>query len=432
MLAKAWAAFRTFLKIALILAVFTLFLHRSAVEPGDATQRVRRYTRDLEFDYIAWTLDAFWVKFNQSALGLNRYLTDEQASATVVDFIDLMQRIQTAEADLRTIFADPAIEDPEAAGSAIEVALAEDNALMENLGPLAESIVQSQVVAVLRSLGISVGGHAIPPVLYHITPVPMALVVSPRDAMVQQNNISIQPEMTLEEQVGLEDAVAAGVDVSTLVVPIGGIGIYPTMVTRTGDITWLMEVVAHEWAHNYFFLRPLGIAYLSSAELRTMNEAAAGLVGVEVGRLLIERYYPDFAPPPPDPEPTPPDPSETQPEPEPEPEPPAFDFRAEMRETYLNAERLLTEGEIESAEQYMELRRLFLWDNGYRFRKLNQAYFAFYGAYPDSTGGAAVADPVGEAVRELWERAGSVKDFMETIGWMDTFEELEAYLARSS
>jgi hypothetical protein len=260
----------------------------------------------------------------------------------------------------------------------------------------------------------------------------MALVVSPRDAMVQQNNISIQPEMTVEEQIALEDAVAAGVDVSTLVVPIGGIGINPTMVTRTGDIHWLMEVVAHEWAHNYFFLRPLGVAYLSSPELRTMNEAAAGLIGREVGRLLIERYYPEFAPPPPGPEPPPPDPTETQPEPEPEPEPPAFDFRDEMRETYLNAERLLSEGEIEAAEQYMELRRLFLWDNGYRFRKLNQAYFAVYGAYPDSAGGAAVADPVGEAVRALWERTGSVQAFMRTIAWMDSFTELEAYLLGES
>jgi hypothetical protein len=433
-LTRFWAVIRTPFQLALALIILILLLQRTVLPPGDATERVRLYTRNIEFDYITWTLNAFQVKFTQSALGLNRYLTDEQASVIVVDFIDLTQRIQTAESDLRTIYADPAIEDPEAAAVDIEAALAADIARMADLGPLAESIVQDQVVSVLRSLGISTGGQALPPVLYHVTPVPMALVVSPRDAMVQQNNISIQPEMTLEEQVALEDAVAAGADVSTLVVPIGGIGIYPTMVTRTASINWLMEVVSHEWAHNFFSLRPLGFLYLSSPELRTMNETAAGLIGKEVGRLLIERYYPEFAPPPPEPEPPPPDPDETQPapEPEPEPEPEAFDFRAEMRETYLNAERLLSEGEIEGAEQYMELRRLFLWDNGFRFRKLNQAYFAFYGAYPDSTGGAAVADPVGEAVRALWERTGSVRSFMQTIAWMDSFADLEAYLLGES
>ncbi|HUF38550.1 MAG TPA: hypothetical protein VMN57_08505, partial [Anaerolineales bacterium] len=81
------------------------------------------------------------------------------------------------------------------------------------------------------------------------------------------------------------------------------------------------------------------------------------------------------------------------------------------------------------AEQYMELRRLFLWDNGYRFRKLNQAYFAFYGAYADTAGGAAVADPIGEAVRLLRDRSSSLKEFMATIGWMDSFGDLEAYLS---
>jgi hypothetical protein len=413
-------------------AILILLLPRSVLPPGDETERIRLYTRGIEFDYIVWTIEAVWTKANQSALGLNRYLTDEQASETVVEFIDLTQRIQTAEAQLRSVFADPGIEDPESAGAEIEAALAVDDARMADIGPLAESIVQGQVAAVLRSLGISAGGYAIPPVLYHVTPVPMALVVSPRDSMVQQNNISIQPDMTIEEQIALEDAVAAGAGVSTLVVPIGGIGVYPTMVTRTGSINWLMEVVTHEWAHNYFSLRPLGFSYLVSPELRTMNETAAGLIGKEVGRLLIERYYPEFAPPPPEPEPPPPDPDETQPVPEPEPEPPAFDFRAEMRETYLNADRLLSDGEIEVAEQYMELRRLFLWDNGYRFRKLNQAYFAFYGAYPDSSGGAAVADPVGEAVRALFERTGSVRAFMRAIGWMDSFADLEAYLTGDS
>ncbi len=49
----------------------------------------------------------------------------------------------------------------------------------------------------------------------------------------------------------------------------------------------------------------------------------------------------------------------------------------------------------------MELRRQVFVDHGYIIRKLNQAYFAFYGAYADSPVSAAGEDPVGEAVREL-------------------------------
>ena len=80
------------------------------------------------------------------------------------------------------------------------------------------------------------------------------------------------------------------------------------------------------------------------------------------------------------------------------------------------------------AEQYMELRRLFFWDNGYRIRKLNQAYFAFYGAYADTPGGAAGDDPVAAAVRALFDQSDSVADFIRTISWMSSFEELEGYL----
>ena len=86
-----------------------------------------------------------------------------------------------------------------------------------------------------------------------------------------------------------------------------------------------------------------------------------------------------------------------------QPPPPVFDFRAEMHQTRVTADRLLAEGKIDQAETYMELRRRFLWDNGYHIRKLNQAYFAFYGAYADQPGGAAGEDPVGAAVRLLRE-----------------------------
>ena len=53
-----------------------------------------------------------------------------------------------------------------------------------------------------------------------------------------------------------------------------------------------------------------------------------------------------------------------------------FDFRTEMRLTRVRADELLAAGQIAEAEAYMEQRRLYFWENGYRLRKLNQAYFA--------------------------------------------------------
>jgi hypothetical protein len=96
-----------------------------------------------------------------------------------------------------------------------------------------------------------------------------------------------------------------------------------------------------------------------------------------------------------------------------------------MHETRVTADQLLVEGKIEKAETYMEQRRQFFWQNGYLLRKLNQAYFAFHGAYADVPGGAAGEDPVGPAVRTLREQSDSLADFINTIAGMTSFEELQ-------
>ncbi len=111
----------------------------------------------------------------------------------------------------------------------------------------------------------------------------------------------------------------------------------------------------------------------------------------------------------------------------PAPEPPAFDYRAEMHETRLTVDEMLAVGKIEEAEAYMEARRQIFWENGYRIRKLNQAYFAFHGAYADSPGGTAGAreDPVGEAVRALRAQSPTLAAFISKISWMWSFEQLQ-------
>ncbi|MFZ6020497.1 MAG: hypothetical protein ACOYXO_12890, partial [Chloroflexota bacterium] len=207
---------------------------------------------------------------------------------------------------------------------------------------------------------------------------------------------------------------------SALVVPVGGVGTYPTMVMSTTDLNWLAEVIAHEWIHNTLTLRPLGALYYASPEMRTINETTASIAGKEIGAILIERFYPEKVPP-----------AAAQPppaRPEQPQEPPVFDFRAEMRETRVTVDALLAEGKIEEAEEYMEQRRRIFWENGYRIRRLNQAYFAFYGAYADQPGGAAGEDPVPAAVRALRAQSPSLAAFINRIAWVTSYEALTAML----
>ncbi|HEX9617909.1 MAG TPA: hypothetical protein VGA03_10890 [Anaerolineales bacterium] len=386
---------------------------------------MRFFSRPLEFDYVAWTLNAIGVKSSQYALRVSNYLPAEARRQVVLDYLDLAARIRTAEGHLFNIYGNPEILNPDQASALVRKQLEGLYALRDHTGPLAESILQGQISTIVAESGLSLGGQSIPPVLYHSTPLPTALIVSPREEIRQDANISLLPELAADERSKLEAQVDQALNVSSLVVDIGGIGVYPTMVMQTSDLNYLTEVVAHEWIHNFLTLRPLGINYLTSPELRTMNETTASIAGKEIGRATMERYYPELVPPPP-PTPAPPA-AET-----PEPEPPTFEFRVEMRITRETVDALLAEGEVEAAEAYMEERRIFLWENGYQIRKLNQAYFAFHGAYADEPGGAAGEDPVGEAVRALRAQSPSLAAFINRMAWISSFEQLQQAVIETS
>lgn len=403
-------------RLALILILATLMLTSSALAASDQQARVRAFTRPLEFDYVSWTLEALGIKLEQAALGTHTYLPPDDRSQLVFDYLDLVSEIQRTEAELNQVFADPDIRDPQAAAAPLLAQLERLNARRDSMGPLAESVIQDQISVVVAEMGLALGGQPVPPVLYRTSQLPTALIVSPRDVIRQDENISLQPDLRVDVRAQVEENVDAGLNVSSLVVDVGGIGIYPAMIMQTRNLDFLTEVVAHEWIHNFLTLRPLGVNYFKNPQLRTMNETAASIAGKEIGRAVLERYYPDKVPPPP-----PPLPPETA-----EPvTPPAFDFRAEMRQTRVTADQLLAEGQIEGAEAYMEVRRRLFVENGYVIRKLNQAYFAFYGAYADQPGGAAGEDPVGAAVRQLRADSPSLAAFLKRIAWMTSFEELQ-------
>ncbi len=399
-----------------------IFLGASTVPVSDELSRLRAFTRPIEFDYVSWTADALGIKLGQFALGTSSYLSPGDRSALVLSELDLINQISQLTTQLNDIYSDPSVSDPKSASADLRQQLNQLQSHRNQLEPVAEAILQDQLNDIATQLGLTFAGQAVPPVLFHITPPPDALIVSPRNVIRQDYNISISPNITVDQMDALENQVDQSLNVSSLVVGIGGIGLYPTMVEQTTDINALTEVIAHEWVHNYLTLHPLGVSYDNSPALRTMNETVATIAGKELGRALVKKYYPAYLPPEAPPSP----PAINQGASSQPPSPPVFDFNAEMHLTRVNADKLLAEGKVDVAETYMELRRQYFWDNGYRIRKLNQAYFAFYGAYADQPGGAAGADPVGTAVRLLREKSSSLAQFIIRIAWMWNFSQLQA------
>jgi hypothetical protein len=405
----------------LITAGLLLLLTGSNLPQANELEQIRAYTRMIEFDYVNWTLNAVGIKGQQAALNAGPYLPLEQRKLLVLDYLTLVGEINETRAVIEQVSADPQISDPAAMAAPYQERLEHLEEKQAWLGPLSESIVQGQLEAVLVDMGMHIAGESVPPVLYRVTQMPLALIVSPRSVIRQDADISLQADLSLDEIIRLEQQVEAELGVSALVENIGGVGVYPTMVTNTTHLSWLFEVVSHEWTHNFLTLRPLGINYYTSNELRTMNETAASIAGVEISGEIVKLYYEN---------PNPSTPSQldapdiVEQAPELEDEPNQFDFRKEMHETRVTVDQMLSDGHIEEAEDYMEMRRVFLWENGYRIRRLNQAYFSFHGAYADQPGGAAGSDPVGPAVRMLREQSDSLADFLNRISWMDSYEDL--------
>jgi hypothetical protein len=100
-----------------------------------------------------------------------------------------------------------------------------------------------------------------------------------------------------------------------------------------------------------------------------------------------------------------------------------------MRETRVTVDGLLQQGQVSQAESYMEERRRMFVEHGYAIRRLNQAYFAFYGAYADQPGERG-EDPVGPAVEQLRALSPTLGAFLRLAAEMSSFAELRERLSR--
>lgn len=237
---------RFFFRVFLVLLLMAVLLASSSMPPGDTYDRARTFTRYIEFDYVSWTLNALSLKTDQIALGTIDYLSPDQQHQLVVDYLNLVAEIQRGEAQLSDIYTDPSVSDPQSVSASLRQRLQELYKKRALLQPVAEGVIQEQVSEVVASLGLSLGGQPVPPVLFHSTPLPLALIISPRNEIRQVADISLLPDLSIDRQVLLEDRVDKALDVSSLVVPVGGIGLYPTMVQQTTNLNWLSEVVSHE------------------------------------------------------------------------------------------------------------------------------------------------------------------------------------------
>lgn len=413
----AWRALRLFLRllayfVGLVILLFSL--QRSTFPLGLQWNAVNVIVLDHQFDYVTWELQALGVKVNETLYGLHPFMNEADRAQFVRDYMAQLSTARQLEDQINRIYTDPAITDPVAASSELRAQRDALRADLQERQPLTEAILEGQVAAVLVDEGFGLLGQLLPPMAMHFTEVPNLLIVSPRDQIRFDISINLDP-LPVDQKADLEARIDAEQDVASLIVPLGGLALYPAMIIETTSIPYALETFAHEWLHHYLFAFPLGLNYDFTGEARIINETTADLFGKEISRLVLQRYYPDLLPPPP----VPPDPDA------PPPPPPAFDFGAEMNTTRVTVDALLAAGEVEEAEAYMEARRQLFVTNGYLIRKLNQAYFAFYGGYQaGGVPGVGGEDPIGPALRDLRAASPSVHEWIISVRDITTREQL--------
>lgn len=389
--------------------VFTAVVPRSTIQISDKWQAIAFDVSEHYFDYIGWEVNALASKTQQTLFGQHAFMPEADRVQFVYDYFDDVTRAGQLDAQINAIYTDPAITDPQAESADLQT---ERNQIQQQLNQhrsTTEAILEGQIAAVLVEEGFGVAGQLLPPMAMKLSDVPYLLVTSPRDDIRMETSLNVVP-MPVDERAALEQQIDRRYNVASIIVPLGGIALYPAMVYEYASIPYTVETFAHEWLHHYLYFYPLGISYFTgdgfAGDARIINETTADLFGKQIARQVLARYYPELVPPELPDLTRQIDPADRT--------PPPFDPAAAMHETRVTVDDLLAAGQVEEAEAYLQSQREMFYENGYPIRKLNQAFFAFYGGYQAGGGfaGSGGAEPIGEAVQAIWNASPSPYAFI--------------------
>ena len=370
------------------------------------------------FNLVAWELRHFPEKWLYKLGDVFRGSEDSSDEAAIKRYFTLTKEMS----GLRE-------RDPNSSQLAADE---EERAALENR---VESIIEGRLTSILESQGLTMGpapftdlSLVFPPVDFEFDQPPRVLVTSPRDHIELTHDDLLSPGIPPDEITQIEADAETEPNTSALVVQSGGVATYPSVEDNLDSYDHLIEIVSHEWTHQYLNFYPLGSQYFSSSELRTINETTASISGQELAKLYFDKYgHLDLN------EATPSPAASSSPSPSPLPAASAapseqpFDFTESMRDLRRQVEALLSQGKIDEAETLMSQKRDEFATKGYFIRKLNQAYFAFHGFY--GTGSGSI-DPIGPKVQQVFADAGSPGEFLRQMRSVTSQAEIDALLVR--
>ncbi|MDA1226958.1 MAG: hypothetical protein O3A33_03205 [Chloroflexi bacterium] len=343
----------------------------------------------------------------------------EESLAQMHQYFQLGLEVRELSRDLANAAA---AEDVETRND-LQLRLTDANSERDSLALDVEETIEGGISFVLVEEGLSsVGEFIFPPVDIRLGDPPKLLITSPRDRIERTHDVLLRSDVTIQEREAVEGQLLAESNLAALVETIGGLATYPASIPTNQPMHWTFQATAHEWLHHYLFFRPLGQNMFDDGDMVSLNETVASIAGDEIGDrafVLLGGELPPVVAPQSD--------EEIDQSIENDEADQVFNFSREMRETRLKVDEFLEAGQVEDAEQYMEVRRQLFVDNGYAIRKLNQAYFAFYGTYADT---AASVSPIGDQLSRLRSHMPDVGTFLSTVSRVSSYQEFLDILER--
>ena len=401
--------FRRFLRwvVLALLPLLLVFGAASDTFRPNPVQRVALPYRYSITGWEVWNLADKWLH-KLSVLLPGRGKSDSEKRDDLYRYFDLGRELLTARDALNRAMSDPSAGGVASLEEEVELIAGERSVLRDGV----EETIESALSTAIRESGLSRWERFVfPPVDIRLAGPPIVLLTSPRDRIDRQHEVLMEPDISLVVRERLEDSLMAEHDVAAISFQVGGLAAYPASVLDIIPLDDTFRASAHEWVHHYMAFRPLGQKMFTSAEMVTLNETLADIVGREIGDRARDVLMEGEALPP-----SPclsPDGDCAAPLPAPESglhdRDEHFGFNEEMRETRLRVDELLANGKVDEAEAYMEERRLFFVENGYPIRRLNQAYFAFHGTYAEN---AASSSPIAGQLHRFRELSPDLQAFV--------------------
>ena len=398
------------------------FLLLSCIVAG-ACQEQQNFTTSLNeiidpyrFSIVEWELKTLSYELEDVIFNEMYYTVGD--SEVVLEYFSLTGRISGLENQISILKDSIGSDDLNALKTQLEALKEQRDSLRNGT----EYIIEQQIRETLRQLDIYIYNNTdiditidFPPVNFALESPPYLLIVSPRDSIERMEEIILLQDLTLDEIDYIESEIDK-LGYSSIVVKLGGMATFPSFVTNNSGLQFTINTAVEQWLHQYLFFKPAGFLYAlnllgvhGDSDISVINETVAGIASDEIGSILYQNYYARYFE------------DNSQNNADNDSDDVEFDFYKEMRNIRIAVDNYLSEGEIDRAESFMEEKRLYILSQGYYVRRLNQAYFAFYGTYASS---ASSVNPIGEMLWKLRGESSSITEFLGKTSSITNLDDL--------